>query len=121
MLPELPEALLERGLSVEIAFVNQLSRSQQVDDVNNITQYFNLIAQLAQVKPEALDWIDVDGAVKHLARLMSVPEVAVANEDVVEQVRQARAQQIQAQQALNAGVQAADIKSKVGEDLDDLL
>ena len=114
-LPEAPQILQERGIDVEIVFVNQLARAQQIQDVTNIQQWVQNVAGLAQIKPEVVDNINSDGIARHVAKVLGVPEEAVLPRDVVDQQRQARAQAAQQAQQLEAGVKAADIASKVGD------
>lgn len=114
-LPELPDILKEQGLDVEIVFVNQLARAQQIQDVSTIQQWVQGIAGLAQLDPSVIDNINVDGAAKHTAKILGVPEVAIQNDDVIAQTRDQRAQQQQQAAALEAGVKAADISSKVDQ------
>ena len=112
MLPALPTILQERGVDVEIVFVNQLARAQQIQDVSSIQNWVQGLANLAQLDPSVIDNIDVDGIAKHTAKILGVPEVAVTSDQEMQQVREARAQQAQQAQALEAGVKAADIASK---------
>ena len=112
-LPEIPELLKERGIDIEIVFVNQLARAQQIQDVTTIQQWLQFVGGLAQMKPEAIDLISVDGAIKHVAKIMGVPEVAVENDDVVQQIRQQRAEQQQQAQALESATKVADSASKL--------
>lgn len=112
VLPELPDLLKERGIDVEIVFVNQLARAQQIQDVSTIQQWIQNMAQLAQLAPEVLDNINTDGIAKHTAKILGVPEVAVQNDKVVEEIRESRAQQQQQAQAMETATQAADIASK---------
>jgi hypothetical protein len=112
-LPQIPDILKERGLDVEIIFVNQLARSQQFGDITNIQGWVNEMGLISQLKPEILDFIDADGIAKHLAKVRGIPEVAVTNDDVVADMREQRAQQQQQQQMLESGVQVADINSKI--------
>lgn len=111
-LPQVPDALRQSGIDVEIIFVNQLARAQKVEDLGNITQWAQELAALAQVKPEVLDYINADGIAKHTAKIRGVPEIVVTNEEEVQEIRAQRAQQQQQAQALQAGVQIADIQSK---------
>ena len=108
-----PDIIVERGIDIDIQFVNSLARSQQIEDVTNIQQWVQDLAVLAQVKPEAIDYVNADGIAKHTARVRGVPEIAVSNDKEVQSIRQQRAQAEQAQQALSAGVQVADINSKL--------
>lgn len=113
-LAPLPQILQEQGISVDIAFVNPLARSQQIEDVGNIQNWVQNISFLAQMKPEVLDYVDADGIAKHTAKILNVPEQAVTNDDVVEASREQRQQQAQQQQALQAGTAMADIAAKTG-------
>jgi hypothetical protein len=112
-LPQIPALIQEQGLDVEIVFVNQLARSQQFGDITNIQGWVNELGLIGQLKPEIIDWIDADGIAKHLAKVRGIPEIAVTNDDVVNDQREQRAQQAQQQQALEAGVSMADINSKI--------
>lgn len=113
LLPEAPRAVLEAGIDVEIVFVNQLARAQQIQDVNTIQQWVQGLAMIAQLDPAVVDMIDGDGIAKHTAKILGVPEIAVANDEDVAAVREQRAQQAQQAQALEAGVKTADMASKL--------
>lgn len=113
VLPDLPPILRERGIDVEISFINGLAQAQQIEDINNIQQWVQSLAVLGQVKPEALDYIDADGIAKHLARAMYVPESAVRNDDEVQAMRAQREQALQIEQALSVGQQASEIVKNV--------
>ena len=112
-LPEIPEILQERGIDIEIVFVNQLARAQQIQDVNTIQQWVQGLAQIAQLDPTVVDMVNADGIAKHTAKVLGVPEIAVQNDDVVAQTRQQRAQQAQQAQGLDAAVKGADVASKL--------
>lgn len=113
MLPEVPASIADNAASISIEYVNPLARSQRIEEVQGIQAWAQDLAGLAQLgMTEALDMIDVDGVGKLSAKIRGVPEKAIANDDVVAQKRQQRAQQMQAAQALDAGVKMADIQSK---------
>lgn len=112
-LPEMPTILKQLGLNIEIVFVNQLARAQQIQDVNTIQQWVQGLMGLAQAMPQVLDNINVDGVAKHTAKVLGVPEIAVQNDDVMAEERQARAQAQQQAVQMEQGVKAADIKSKL--------
>jgi predicted nucleic acid-binding Zn-ribbon protein len=114
-LPEVPPILQQFDLSVEINFVNQLSRAQQVDEINNIGQFMQAIMSLAQIKPEVLDYIDGDGLVKRFAKIQSIPEEIITNEDTVQKIREQRQRLQELQMGLSAGNQAADIGTKMAD------
>ncbi len=112
-MPPMPAILKQLGLNIEIVFVNQLARAQQIQDVNTIQQWVQGLMGLAQAKPDVLDNINEDGVAKHTAKVLGVPEIAIQNDDVMAQNRQARAQAQQQAVQMQQGVQAADIKSKL--------
>lgn len=114
MLPEVPEILKERGIDVEIGFVNQLSRAQQIEELSSVQAWVRDTAELAQLNPEVLDLINFDEVSKFSAKIRGISEKLVSNEDAVEERRQQRAQAAQAQQQLEAGIGVADIISKTG-------
>lgn len=114
VLPELPQILQERGVDVDIVFVNQLARAQQAQDVSTMQQWVQGVAMIAQLDPSVIDNINADGIARHMAKVMGVPEEAVQNSDIVKQVRDQRAQaQAQAAQ-MQSGTQMADMASKLG-------
>jgi hypothetical protein len=114
VLPEAPDLVKERGVDIDIQFVNQLARSQQIQDVSSIQQWVQNLAGLAQLDPEVIDNINSDGIARHTAKILGVPEVAVANQDEIEQTRAARQQAQQQQQALESANMAADAAAKAG-------
>jgi hypothetical protein len=112
--PEMPQILKEEGIDIEIVFVNSLARAQQVEDIQTIQQLAQQMAFMAQVNPEVVDNFDVDGAFRHMAKTLGVPEVVVRSAEEVEEMRQIRQQQMQQQQALEQANLAADSLSKAG-------
>ena len=114
VLPEVPQILKEEGIDVEIGFVNQLSRAQQIEELSAVQSWVQDTAQLAQIKPEVLDLINADAIAKFDARIRGISEQLITNDDQVEEIREQRAQQAAQQQQLEAGVGVADIMSKTG-------
>ena len=115
-LPDLPQVLVERGINVDIQFINPLSRNQRLEEVNNLSAWVAETAQQAQMTgdPSVLDWVDGDFITKEKAKIRGIPEKAIRSKDQVDQLREQRQAQVEAQQQLEAGVQVADIASKTG-------
>lgn len=111
-LPQAPAELAGQELDIEVTFLNQLARAQQFEDVTNIQSYAQQLGLLMQLDPTAADWIDVGAAAKKIGQTMGVPEAVISNDDEVKARQQARGQQAQMAQALEAGVAVADIASK---------
>lgn len=118
-IPQPPRIVQEMGINIEIVFVNQLARAQQMQDVNTIQQWAQSLAFLAQMDPTVIDNINSDGIAKHTAKILGVPEEAIRSDRAMEEMRTARQQAQQQAQALEAGVQAADISSKIGGNEDE--
>lgn len=110
---ELPPIIQQRGLSIDIEFLNPLARGQKSEEIAAIRQWMDDVAVLAQANPQVLDYVNVDAAVKHIAKIRGVPVEVVTNDKEVMQIREARQQQQAQQQALQAGVGIADITSKM--------
>lgn len=113
-LPPEPPIVAANPLDVEIVFINSLARAQLLEDSNSIQGWVQQLGFLAQLKPEVVDYIDADGIAKHLAKIRGVPEIAIANDDEVAQMRKARAEAQQQAEALEQAIGAADVASKIG-------
>jgi len=57
-----------------------------------------LTQPLAQIDPSVMDYIDMDGMVKHLIKVLAIPAVAIKSDEQVAQVRQQREEQMKAMQ-----------------------
>jgi hypothetical protein len=113
-IPELPPLLREKGLDVKIDFINPLAQSQQVQELSNTQEWLMGIAQLAQFNPEVVDVVNADGIAINNGVILSVPETAIQDPEVVQQIREQRAQQQQQQAAVEQANMAADTAAKLG-------
>ena len=110
LLPEVPEELAEKELSVE--YISILAQAQRAVGVNSIRQTVSFAAEVASVAgPAVLDKIDFDQTIDEFADMQGVPPTIIRSDDQVEEIRGARAAQQQAQQsAAEAPGQAKAIK-----------
>ena len=114
---EPPQSIKERGLNIDIKFVNALARSQQIEEVSAINQWAQILgglAQLEQFETSATDLIDVDAAGETSARILGVPENVIADRNVRDASRQAREERLQQAEAVENDLKAADAESKRG-------
>jgi hypothetical protein len=114
---EPPQSVLERGLNIEVKFVNALARSQQIEEVSAINQWTQILGQLAQLEQfqtAATDLIDVDAAGETSARILGVPEDVIADKDVRASARGERKALEQQQIEAQVNLQNADAESKRG-------
>lgn len=111
--PELPAELSEKGIDVDIVFINQLARSQQMEEINTEFQWLQRVALIAQYYPQALDLIDFDEYIKGDARKSSVSEKLLRDPKITEGIREQRAQQEAGIQQEDSLVKGADVISKL--------
>ena len=95
------------GVDLKVEFVSVLAAAARAASAGGLERFLSVVAQLAAVKPEAFDKINVDETVDEFAEIMTVPpRIVVSDEDVAE-LRAQRAQ-VQAEQlAAQAREQAA--------------
>lgn len=100
----------QQYVDLDIMYLNQLARSQQLADLRNIQSFAQEVAGLAQsLGPQAVDKINVDAVVDETARIRNIPESIINSDQEVEEVRQNRAQQTQQSQDLQQGEQLGKI------------
>ena len=78
---------------VDIEYQGPLARNQRMEDAQAIERLFGLAAQWAQLDPNALDIIDVNGAMRILAERYGAPAKALKGEMEVEEAQEQRAMQ----------------------------
>lgn len=97
-----PPALAGTNLKVE--YISPVARAQKNNDTNAIVEVFTVGANLAQSDPSVLDVMDSEEAMRLIATQKGVPTKVLKSREVVQQIREARAeaqqQQAQQQQAL---------------------
>lgn len=117
-LPEMPPLLREEyereGFEVDVVFINQMARSQQMEDITNMRTLTQLVGEKAAIRPEVVDNLDVDAMTKKEAEILGVGTFALNDPKRVEAIRKAREKQVQAQRLQEAAVTAADVASKTG-------
>ena len=108
-LPPQPDSIA--GASLRVEFVSVMAQAQKLVSTSPIDQTFAFVANVAQAKPDVLDNIDVDYAVREYAEALGAPAAMMLPEDQVQKTRAARAQ-AQQQAEMQAQQQAA-MKSAV--------
>lgn len=100
-----PESLAEREYTVK--YISPLARAQKLEEVTAIERLNANIANVAQVKPEVLDLIDEDAAVRVLGEALGVPNKVIRDSDDVEAIREQRKRDLQEaqQQQMQAQMQ----------------
>ncbi|EMX0849488.1 phage tail protein [Pluralibacter gergoviae] len=105
MLPEPPDVL--QGMPLRIEYISVMAQAQKSIGLSSLSQTVGFISQLAQVRPEALDKLDVDQAIDAFSEMSGVSPTVIVPQEQVQDIRQQRAQQQQQQQAMAMGMAAA--------------
>lgn len=114
-IPRPPESLLQQNRNIRVDMVSPLAQAQKrYLMLGTSQQVIAEVAQLAQLKPDVLDNIDLDRYVTNIAEANGLDKRIIVDFADVERMRQARAQQQQAMiqqeqqlRALEVGAKAA--------------
>lgn len=124
LFPPPPEALAGQALKVE--FIGILSQAQNMIAMQGVTQFTSYVLGVAAQQvaagqpPTILDKVDFDQAADEVASMSNVVPSIVRTDDMVAQIREARAQQqAQAQQAaqLQQGADTVATGAKAARDI----
>jgi hypothetical protein len=111
LLPELPQQYSD--VPLEIQYVSILSVAQRAVGTAPTERWLGLNGNLAQIKPEVLDLTNFDSLLLNYARDIGIRESDLKDMKMVMQERSARAQQQQAQSA----VETAPVLAQAGKTL----
>ena len=101
-----------QGQNLKVMYMGPLSLAQQNAEVTASQQWVGLMAGTAEFLPGVMDNVDADSTARRWGRVLGVNEDDIASEDDVQAKRQARRQEAQRQQALEAAQVASDAYSK---------
>lgn len=90
-MPPVPDGIEISELDIE--YTGPLPRSQKMEDALAIDRWMMGLVEKAEVFPDAMDLLDVDGAERHKAKLLGVPAEAIRGEDEVKKIRDDRQKQ----------------------------
>lgn len=107
LLPEPPPELEQAALRIE--YTSPMARAQRSAEAQSTLRFIEGTAAVAQVRPDAVDHINGDEAVKVLAEGFAAPARVLNEPRVVEEIRAQRAAEQELAATLQAGEQGADI------------
>jgi hypothetical protein len=109
LLPQPPEALKEAGHAYDIEYDSPLSRSQRAEEAAGVNRTVEAALAVVNVtqNPEPLDHFDWDKIIPAMAEINGVPDSWMRDPKDVAAMRQGRAEQAQAQTAIQAAPGAA--------------
>ena len=105
MIPDPPAGISGHEIGVE--FVSILAQAQKASNTAAIERTFQFAGGISAVKPEVLDNLDADQAIKDYADDVGAPSNIIVADDKVQQIREGRAQQQRMATALQTGMAAA--------------
>lgn len=113
ILPPPPKEL--HGVELNAEFISTLAQAQRIVSAQGMDRLLATVGNLAGLKPEIIDKINMDQAVDDYGQMYGVnPEIIVPDEAVA-QIRAQRAQQQAAQQAMAAAPVMADTAKTASE------
>lgn len=108
--PTIPESF--RGEKIKVTFTSSAGLIiQQLENVGTL-QTVEIVGMLAQLDPQAIDYLKVDEIVKQTAQSNAVPNDMIRSDYEVGVIRQARAEQQEAQAAQEQEVAMASAYSQ---------
>jgi len=111
--PDAPSEFTDRDL--QVSFISRAAMAIQALEAQAALQYAEIIGQMAQFTPDALDRINIDEVAKLQAKSLSLPNEVVPSDNEVQQRRQERAQQEANARQLEANRQLAETYSKTAD------
>jgi hypothetical protein len=109
LLPPLPPGLNWQQIKVE--YVSPLAQAQKASALGGIERLLAFIGQIAPLDPGALDTVNVDASIQDYADMLGVSPRLLVPQALIDQTRQARAQQAATKQQ----IVMAEQLSKIGE------
>lgn len=110
ILPPPPEEL--SGMDLNVDYISVLAQAQKMVTTSPIEQLAGFVGNIAAVFPEATDKFDADEAIDQYGDSVGVPPSVVRSDDMVAEIRAARAQQqqqMQQQEQMLAAAQGAKV------------
>ena len=101
-----PEEISE--MSMKVDYISVISQAQKAVATVGIERTVSFVGNLAAVNPEVLDKIDFDQTVDEYAMMTGVPPTIIRSDEMVEQVRQQKAQAADAQKQMAMLQQGAE-------------
>ena len=117
LIPEAPASL--QGAPIKVVYVSILAQAMRALGVQQINRVIGFVASLGAVSPEvamqAVDNIDIDEAVRNVAKMEGSPAKIARDPKIVAQMRDARNKAAQAAQTSAMMAQTAEGMAKMGQ------
>jgi hypothetical protein len=114
-IPPPPQKLLNRRVKIE--YVSIMAQAQKLLGTSATERLVSFVGSVSAVKPDALDLLNYDAIITEYARMLGVPPDSLNKAEIVAQVRQAKAAQMQQAQQMAMQTQGAE-QAKVASETD---
>ena len=111
IMPPPPQEL--QGMNVQIKYLSPIAKAQRATESQGLLRTFEVIGGLAQSQPSMLDNFNGDMVARGTADLFSVPAEFINAPEMVEQIREDRAEQMARQQQVQEQMMLADAQAKM--------
>jgi len=121
-LPEIPEEI--QGADLRVEYISLLAQAQKAIGITSIERASGYVASLAEINPEVIDKFDFDQSVDEYSEMLGVSPKIIRSDEVVANLRSARAEQqaqAQAQEQMPNAVKAAKQLAETVPEDDSLL
>lgn len=105
MIPEPPEEL--QGMPLKVEYTSIMAQAQKLAGLAGMDRFSRYVQGLGQVAPQVFDKINAEEMVDYYAEVTGVPARIVRSEEQLMEIRNERAQQQQAAQAMEMAKQGA--------------
>jgi hypothetical protein len=113
LIPPPPEAISE--MPIKITYISILSQAQKALGLISIEKILNMAMTIATIKPDAIDVVDIDEAIRQAADMEAVPGKIIVDPQVVIQIRNQRMQAEQMRQSAELAASGADTAKKLAD------
>ena len=113
ILPEPPEVI--EGSPLKVEYISLLAQAQRAVGVAAIERTVGFVGSLATIKPEALDYLDEEMAVREFADQVGPPPGIINDDKKVQEIRDARQQAAQMQMMMENAQPMANAAKLISE------
>ena len=116
VLPQIPEEIADLRGDLRIEYVGPMALAAKSTEIDAMDRWVADALALAEAgHPAALDIVDFDNMQRYKAQIMGVPAIAMRGEKEVEEIRDIRAEQMQAEQERQAALQQSEAMRNMGQ------
>jgi hypothetical protein len=113
LIPQPPQEI--QGIEFKPRYISILAQAQRLLGASGLERFVGFVGQLGAVVPEALDKMNIDAIIDHIAEVLGVRPELVRDSDAVSKIRAMRAKQQQAAIEAEQAAQAATAAKTLGE------